>query len=138
MPQLVDPLLIGALALPHRIIMAPLTRCRASEGRMPNDLMREYYVQRATAGMILSEATSVDPMGVGYPNTPGIWSEAQVAAWSSITEAVHKAGGCILLQLWHVGRVSDPTYLNGALPIAPSALAPSGTVSLVYPRRRIS
>ncbi|MFM7084993.1 MAG: alkene reductase [Hyphomicrobium sp.] len=135
MPNLMDPISVGALSLPNRIIMAPLTRCRSSEGRVPNDLMREYYVQRASAGMILSEATSVDPMGVGYPDTPGIWSDAQINGWSRITEAVHKAGGRILLQLWHVGRVSDPLYLNGSLPIAPSAVAPSGTVSLVRPQK---
>jgi 2,4-dienoyl-CoA reductase-like NADH-dependent reductase (Old Yellow Enzyme family) len=115
--------------------MAPLTRCRSSEGRVPNALMAEYYVQRASAGMILSEATSVDPMGVGYPDTPGIWSDAQVAGWKLVTDAVHKAGGTILLQLWHVGRVSDPLYLHGALPVAPSAIRPAGTVSLVRPKK---
>lgn len=135
MPSLLDPISIGDLRLPNRVIMAPLTRCRASEGRVPNDLMAAYYVQRASAGLILSEATSVDPMGVGYPDTPGIWSDAQVAGWAKITEAVHKAGGRILLQLWHVGRVSDPLYLDGALPVAPSAVAPAGTVSLVRPKK---
>jgi 2,4-dienoyl-CoA reductase-like NADH-dependent reductase (Old Yellow Enzyme family) len=85
--------------------------------------------------MILSEATSVDPMGVGYPDTPGIWSDAQVAGWKLVTDAVHKAGGTILLQLWHVGRVSDPLYLHGALPVAPSAIRPAGTVSLVRPKK---
>ncbi|AOS45681.1 N-ethylmaleimide reductase [Lacunisphaera limnophila] len=133
MPQLHDPLRVGALALPNRIIMAPLTRCRASAGRVPNDLMRDYYVQRASAGLILTEATAVDPMGVGYPDTPGIWSEDQVAGWQRITAAVHAAGGRILLQLWHVGRISDPVYLDGQLPVAPSAIAPAGHVSLVRP-----
>src|SRR5687768_2176921 len=104
MPTLFDPIRIGDLDLPNRILMAPLTRCRASEGRVPNDLMQDYYVQRASAGLILTEATSVDPMGVGYPDTPGIWSEAQVAGWRNITDAVHRAGGRIALQLWHVGR----------------------------------
>src|SRR3982751_2735906 len=103
MSTLNEPLPAGALTLPNRIIMAPLTRCRASAGRVPNDLMREYYVQRATAGLILSEATSVDPMGVGYPDTPGIWSDEQVEGWKKITQAVHAAGGGIVLQLWHVG-----------------------------------
>jgi 2,4-dienoyl-CoA reductase-like NADH-dependent reductase (Old Yellow Enzyme family) len=102
---------------------------------VPNALMAEYYVQRASAGMILSEATSVDPMGVGYPDTPGIWSDAQVTGWKLVTDAVHKAGGVILLQLWHVGRVSDPLYLDGALPVAPSAIRPAGTVSLVRPKK---
>ncbi len=135
MPTLSDTLRLGALTLPNRIIMAPLTRCRASAGRVPNDLMREYYVQRASAGLILTEATSVDPMGVGYPDTPGIWSDEQVAGWKKITTAVHAAGGRIFLQLWHVGRVSDPVYLNGARPVAPSALAPSGHVSLIRPQK---
>ncbi len=135
MPTLFDPITIGDLSLRSRIVMAPLTRCRSSEGRVPNDLMRDYYVQRASAGLILTEATSVDPMGVGYPDTPGIWSEAQVAGWSAITDAVHKAGTKIFLQLWHVGRISDPIYLDGHLPVAPSAIRPAGTVSLVRPKK---
>ena len=135
MPILFDPVQIGAWRLPNRIVMAPLTRCRASAGRVPNDLMREYYVQRASAGLILSEATAVSPMGVGYPDTPGIWSEEQVEGWKKITAAVHAAGGRILLQLWHVGRISDPFYLDGQLPLAPSAIAAEGTVSLLRPQR---
>lgn len=130
---LLTPIKIGAWQLPNRIIMAPLTRTRASEGRVPNAMMAEYYRQRATAGLIITEATSVDPMGVGYPNTPGIWSDAQVEGWKLITEAVHAKGGRILLQLWHVGRISDPIYLNGELPVAPSAIQPNGHVSLVRP-----
>lgn len=133
MTSLFDPLLLGDITLPNRIIMAPLTRCRASEGRVPNALMAEYYRQRAGAGLIISEATSVTPMGVGYPDTPGIWSEAQVEGWKLITKAVHEKGGRIFLQLWHVGRISHPLYLNGALPLAPSAIAPLGHVSLVRP-----
>lgn len=135
MPSLFDPLTLGDLNLPNRIVMAPLTRCRASAGRVPNALMQQYYVQRASAGLIISEATSVSPMGVGYPNTPGIWSDAQVAGWSRITQAVHQANGRILLQLWHVGRVSDPIYLDGQLPVAPSPIAPSGHVSLLRPKK---
>ena len=108
MTTLFDPLKLGSLELPNRIIMAPLTRCRADAGRVPNALMAEYYVQRASAGLILSEATSVTPMGVGYPDTPGIWSEDQVRGWLNITRAVHANGGRIFLQLWHVGRISDP------------------------------
>ncbi len=135
MPTLFDPVTIGAWTLPNRIIMAPLTRCRASEGRVPNDLMKEYYLQRSTAGLIITEATSVTPMGVGYPNTPGIWSDEQVAGWKNITEAVHAAGGRIILQLWHVGRISDPVYLNGELPVAPSAIAAEGHVSLIRPMK---
>lgn len=128
---LFTPLQVGDLELPNRIIMAPLTRCRADEGRVPNDVMREYYTQRATAGLIVTEATSVTPMGVGYPDTPGIWSEEQVAGWKKITDSVHEAGGRIVLQLWHVGRISHSSYLNGHLPVAPSAIAAEGTVSLV-------
>lgn len=135
MATLFDPIQIGDLQLPNRIIMAPLTRCRASEGRVPNELMAEYYTQRATAGLILTEATSVTPMGVGYPDTPGIWSDEQVAGWRKITAAVHEAGGRIMLQLWHVGRISDPLYLNGELPVAPSAIQPAGHVSLVRPKK---
>ncbi len=134
MTDLTSPLKAGAFHLKNRIVLAPLTRCRSSEGRVPNALMREYYVQRASAGLMLSEATSVDPMGVGYPDTPGIWSEAQVAGWKTITDAVHKAGGTMLLQLWHVGRVSHPSYLDGKLPVAPSPIAPEGHVSLVRPK----
>ena len=100
MPTLLDPITIGDLRLPNRILMAPLTRNRSSgAGRVPNALMRNYYVQRAFAGMIVSEATSVTPMGVGYPHTPGIWSREQVDGWRAITEGVHKAGGRMLLQL---------------------------------------
>ena len=134
MSQLFEPLQVGELTLPNRIIMAPLTRCRADEGRVPNALMAEYYVQRASAGLILSEATSVTPMGVGYPDTPGIWSDAQVRGWTNITKALHQAGGRIFLQLWHVGRISHPTYLNGETPVAPSAIAAKGHVSLLRPK----
>ncbi len=135
MTTLFDPIQIGDLQLNNRIIMAPLTRCRADEGRVPNALMAEYYVQRASAGLIISEATAVTPMGVGYPDTPGIWSDEQVRGWSNVTKAVHAAGGKIVLQLWHVGRISDPIYLNGQLPVAPSAIQPAGHVSLVRPMK---
>jgi len=136
MPSLLDPITIGDLRLPNRILMAPLTRTRATvPGRVPNALMRDHYVQRASAGAILSEATSVTPMGVGYPRTPGIWSQEQVEGWRLVTDGVHAAGGTILLQLWHVGRISDPSHLDGALPVAPSAIAPQGHVSLLRPER---
>lgn len=135
MPTLFDPIKIGDLELSNRIIMAPLTRCRAEPGRVPGDLMVEYYSQRADAGLIISEATSVTPMGVGYPDTPGIWSAEQVQGWKKITEAVHAKGGKIVLQLWHVGRISDPIYLDGQLPVAPSAIKPAGHVSLVRPMK---
>ena len=133
--KLLEPITIRDLRLKNRVFMAPLTRCRASAGRVPNTLMREYYVQRASAGLIVSEATSVSPMGVGYPDTPGIWSAEQTQGWKQITDAVHAACGKMFLQLWHVGRVSDPSYLNGALPVAPSAIAPKGHVSLLRPLR---
>lgn len=134
MSILLEPIVIGDLRLPNRVIMAPLTRCRATGGgRVPNALMRDYYAQRASAGLILSEATCVTPMGVGYPDTPGIWSAEQVAGWRNVTEAVHQAGGRIFLQLWHVGRISDPLYLNGETPVAPSAIAAPGHVNLVRP-----
>ena len=109
--------------------MAPLTRCRASEGHVPNELNAEYYAQRASAGLIISEATSVSPCGYGYPNTPGIHTEAQVEGWKKITEAIHAKGGHIYLQLWHVGRISHPAYQeDGTLPVAPSAIKPRGQV----------
>ncbi|HVI53152.1 MAG TPA: alkene reductase [Candidatus Sulfotelmatobacter sp.] len=133
MSKLFDPIKMGAFELPNRVVMAPLTRCRSSQGRVPNALMAQYYAQRASAGLILTEATSVTPMGVGYPDTPGIWSDEQVEGWKLVTGAVHKAGGRIVLQLWHVGRISDPLYLNGELPVAPSAIAAEGHVSLVRP-----
>ncbi|WP_027591719.1 alkene reductase [Pseudomonas sp. RL] len=135
MPTLFTPITLGDLALNNRIIMAPLTRCRADAGRVPSEMMVEYYRQRASAGLILTEATSVTPMGVGYPNTPGIWSAEQIQGWRKVTDAVHAAGGKIVLQLWHVGRISDPIYLDGQVPVAPSALKPAGHVSLVRPKK---
>ena len=136
MPSLFDPLKAGALSLPNRIIMAPLTRSRATpDTRVPTDLQVEYYTQRASAGLIISEATSVTPRGVGYAATPGIWSDEQTEGWKKVTKAVHDAGGRIVLQLWHVGRISDPIFLNGELPEAPSAIRPKGHVSLVRPQK---
>src|SRR5262245_17580434 len=135
MPTLLDPQVVGEWHLPNRVVLAPLTRTRAGAGRVPNALMAEYYRQRASAGLMLSEATSVTPMGVGYPNTPGIWSDEQVAGWKLVTRAVHEAGGRMFLQLWHVGRVSDPSYLAGELPVAPSAVAAEGHLHLLYPAR---
>lgn len=124
------------MSLRNRLVMAPLTRMRTNDdGRVPNDLMRAYYCQRASAGLIISEATSVSPQGIGYPNTPGIWTSAQIEGWRKITEAVHAKGGKIVLQLWHVGRVSDPEYLSGQIPVAPSPIAPEGYVSHLRPQR---
>lgn len=134
MSNLFQPLNVGAYTLKNRIIMAPLTRSRANNpGRIPNELMVEYYRQRASAGLILTEATSVTPMGVGYPDTPGIWLDAQTEGWKPVTEAVHEQGGKIFMQLWHVGRISDPRYLGGELPVAPSAIAAPGHVSHIRP-----
>lgn len=135
MPSLFEPIRIGAWELPHRILMSPLTRTRAGSGRVPTPLMAEYYVQRASAGLIISEATSVDPHGVGYYDTPGIWSPEQVAGWRQVTQAVHAAGGRMVLQLWHVGRISDPIFLNGDFPVAPSAIAAAGHVSQLRPEK---
>jgi 2,4-dienoyl-CoA reductase-like NADH-dependent reductase (Old Yellow Enzyme family) len=136
MPDLFDPIRVGALDLPNRIFMSPLTRSRASlDARVPGDLARDYYQQRASAGLIISEATSVDPMGVGYAGTPGIWSPEQVAGWRRVTDAVHRAGGRMFLQLWHVGRISDPSFLDGKEPVAPSAIAARGNVSILRPER---
>ncbi len=134
MPTLFDPLQAGALSLPNRILMAPLTRSRATpDTRIPTALQVEYYRQRASAGLIFTEATSVTPRGVGYAATPGIWSDEQVEGWRAVTAAVHGAGGRIALQLWHVGRISHPLFLNGELPESASAVKPKGHVSLVRP-----
>jgi 2,4-dienoyl-CoA reductase-like NADH-dependent reductase (Old Yellow Enzyme family) len=136
MPTLFDPMQLGELHLPNRIIMAPLTRNRTSgPGRAPNSMMAQYYAQRASAGLIISEATSVMPSGVGYPHTPGIWSQEQVQGWRAVVREVHRAGGRILSQLWHVGRISDPSYHDGSAPVAPSAVRPKGHVSLLRPER---
>ena len=126
---LFDPIQLGALRAPSRIFMAPLTRCRAGTGNVPGEMNAEYYGQRATAGLIISEATSVSPRGFGYANTPGIFTDAQVSGWRKVTQAVHGRGGRIFLQLWHVGRISHPAFQpNGDLPVAPSAIQPRGTV----------
>ena len=135
MSILLSPLKVGSLMLPNRVIMSPLTRSRAGETRVPNAMMAQYYADRAGAGLIITEATSVCPMGVGYAGTPGIWSAEQIQGWKLITEAVHQKGGQIFLQLWHVGRISDPIFLNGELPVAPSAIRPEGHVSLVRPKK---
>jgi N-ethylmaleimide reductase len=125
--NLLSPYKLGELELPNRIVMAPLTRQRAGKGNVPHQLNVEYYVQRATAGLIIAEATQVSPQGQGYPNTPGIHSAEQVAGWRLVTDAVHQHGGRIYLQLWHVGRISHPDFQpDGALPVAPSAIAPKG------------
>ncbi len=135
MSILLSPIKIGDLTLNNRLIMAPLTRCRATDERVPTSLMLQYYVQRASAGLIITEATSISHMGVGYPNTPGIWSAPQISAWKDITHAVHEKGGKIFLQLWHVGRISDPIYLEGKQPISASSIAAEGSPNLLRPKR---
>ncbi len=123
---LFTPMRAGALALPNRIVMAPMTRRRAGPEGVPTELNAMHYAQRASAGLIVSEAAVVTPSGAGYPGSPGIFSDAQEAGWRRVVEAVHGAGGRIALQLWHAGRVSHPAWLGGASPVAPSAVAPAG------------
>ncbi|MBK1701559.1 alkene reductase [Thiococcus pfennigii] len=127
--DLFQPYRLGDLALANRIVMAPLTRSRAGAGDVPTPLMTTYYVQRATAGLIITEASQISPQGKGYIQTPGIYSTAQIAGWRAITEAVHAHGGKIVIQLWHVGRISHPDLQEGgALPVAPSAVRATGQV----------
>jgi N-ethylmaleimide reductase len=122
-----SPFHLGPLQLPNRIVMAPMTRNRAGPGNAPTALNATHYAQRASAGLIVAEASQVSPQGLGYPGTPGIHSAEQIAGWKLVTDAVHAAGGRIFLQLWHVGRISHPSLQpDGALPVAPSAIAPAG------------
>jgi len=124
-PNLFTPVRLGALEAPNRILMAPLTRMCAGPGRLPTPLMAEYYAQRAAAGLIINEATAISQQGTGCPNSPGIYTDEQVAGWMRVTEAVHRAGGRIFLQLWHMGRISHPSFQpGGGLPAAPSAIPP--------------
>src|SRR5271165_7453272 len=126
-PDLFSPVEIGPLRLSNRVVMAPLTRSRAGPGNTPNTLNALYYAQRASAGLIISEATQISPQGQGYISTPGIHSAEQIEGWKCVTKAVHVAGGRIVLQLWHVGRISHPSFQpGGAAPIAPSAIRPKG------------
>ncbi len=125
--DLFSPVTLGSIALKNRMVMAPLTRNRAGAGGVPQAINAEYYHQRASAGLIITEATPISPMAHGYPALPGIYNAAQIAGWKNITSAVHAQGGKIVLQLWHVGRISHPSLLpNEALPIAPSAIKPAG------------
>lgn len=128
--RLLEPFQLDNLNLANRIIMAPLTRNRA-KGTIPQDIMAEHYAQRATAGLIISEATQISPMGQGYPDTPGIHSDEQIKAWKKVTQAVHDAGGNIFLQLWHVGRISHSSYHDGALPVSASNVKYEGNI--MYP-----
>ncbi len=125
--NLFTPLELGPYTLRNRIVMAPLTRSRAADGNVPHELNALYYAQRASAGLIVSEATQVVPEGQGYVSTPGVHSDAQVAGWRKVTDAVHAAGGLIFLQLWHVGRISHVEFQpGGGAPVAPSAIAAKG------------
>ena len=126
MSDLFSPVKLGGIAMSNRLVMAPLTRNRSSMEGVPQDINVTYYEQRATAGLIITEATPISPMGHGYPLLPGIYTDAQVAGWKKVTDAVHAKGGKIVIQLWHVGRISHPTLLNGAIPVAPSAVKPAG------------
>ncbi|WP_375465263.1 alkene reductase [uncultured Methylobacterium sp.] len=121
MPSLLDPIRIGAIAARNRVFMAPLTRGRATRAHVPTPLMVEYYAQRAGAGLILTEATGISREGLGWPYAPGIWSTEQVEAWKPIVRAVHDQGGRIVCQLWHMGRLVHPDFLDGAPPVSPSA-----------------
>ena len=141
-PALLTPFRLGTLDLPNRVVMAPMTRSRAGAGEVPTPLNAEYYAQRASAGLLITEGAQVSAQGTGYPFTPGIHTPAQVAGWQDVTAAVHAKGGRIFLQLWHVGRASLPAYQpGGALPVGPSAIAapgqtftPDGLQDFVAPR----
>lgn len=135
MASLFDSLQLGDLTLPNRIIMAPLTRLRGTPDNLPTPVMIDYYRQRASAGLILSEGTPISPQGVGYAQVPGLWSQQQVEAWKPVTAAVHAAGGRIFSQIWHVGRISDPAFLHGERPVGPSPIAAAGHVALLRPMK---
>jgi N-ethylmaleimide reductase len=137
--DLLSPYQLGALRLNNRMVMAPMTRSRALDGNVPNPLAMAYYAQRASAGLIVTEGTQVSAQGVGYVRTPGIHSPEQLAGWRRVTEAVHRAGGKIFAQLWHVGRVSHPDFHGGELPVAPSAFAADGEVfTFQGPRKMVA
>jgi len=125
--NLFSPVKLGPYTLPNRMVMAPMTRLRAID-TVPQPLMATYYAQRASAGLIVTECTMVSPLSLGYMNCPGIYSPEQVAGWRGVTDAVHASGGRIFLQLWHSGRISHPSLLGGELPVAPSAIAATGTL----------
>ena len=135
MAELNTPLTLGELQLKNRVVMAPLTRSRATKDRVPTAMMAEYYAQRASAGLIIAEATVISEEANGYLNTPGLFNQAQVEGWKLVTDAVHAKGGLIVSQLWHVGRVSHPDLLDGATPVSASAVQQAGYVSLLRPKR---
>ena len=135
MTDFVSPIQFGELKLKNRVVMAPLTRSRATADRVPTELMAEYYAQRASAGLIIAEATVISEEANGYENTPGLFTDAQVEGWKKVTDAVHAKDGLIVSQLWHVGRVSHPDLLNGETPVSASAVQQAGHVSLLRPKR---
>jgi N-ethylmaleimide reductase len=126
MPSLFDPIDLGAIHAPNRVIMAPLTRGRATRDHVPTPLMAQYYTQRASAGLIITEATGISRQGLGWPYAPGIWNEAQMLGWREVVAAVHDSGGRIICQLWHMGRLVHPSFLDGAAPVSSSAIAAPG------------
>ena len=126
MPTLFDPIRLGAIEAPNRIFMAPLTRGRATREHVPTPLMAEYYAQRASAGLIITEATGISREGLGWAYAPGLWTAEQTGGWRPVTEAVHKAGGRIVAQLWHMGRIVHPSFLGGARPVSASATTAPG------------
>ena len=126
MPTLFDPIRLGAIQAPNRILMAPLTRGRATEQHVPTAIMAQYYAQRAGAGLIISEATGISRQGLGWPYAPGLWSDEQTQAWRPVTDAVHHAGGRIVAQLWHMGRIVHPSFLGGDRPVSASATTAPG------------
>lgn len=126
MPTLFDPINLGAIKAPNRILMAPLTRARGTKDHVPTPRMATYYAQRASAGLIITEATGISQEGLGWPFAPGIWSEEQVEAWKPVTSAVHEAGGRIVVQLWHMGRIVHPSFIGGAQPVSASATTAPG------------
>ncbi len=128
LPTLFDPVKVGAIDAPNRIFMSPLTRCRSTMAHVPTPIMGEYYAQRASAGVIISEATGISQEGLGTPFAPGIWNEEQTEAWKPVVEQVHEAGGRIICQLWHMGRIVHPDFLNGEKPVSSSATTAPGHV----------
>ncbi|TKD46885.1 alkene reductase [Azotobacter chroococcum] len=126
MTTLFDPLAVGALRVPNRIFMAPMTRARGTREHVPTAMMADYYAQRASAGLIISEAIGISQQGLGWAYATGIWSAEQIAGWRLVTEAVHAAGGRIIAQLWHMGRVVHPSFLDGAQPVSASVTTAPG------------
>ena len=135
MPSLFDPIRLGAIEAPNRILMAPLTRGRAGRDHVPSDLMIDYYRQRASAGLIISEATGISQEGLGWPFAPGLWTEAQTEAWKPVTDAVHQAGGRIIAQLWHMGRIVHSSFNDGQPPVSASATSAPGQAHTYFGRQ---